>query len=78
MASGGRGAAMADDDEARTDRPEAPENPWPSDPVIFGSPPFGPPPQDGGPPAPRPTWTIVVGALIVVMVLVGALTVWIR
>jgi hypothetical protein len=46
--------------------------------VIFGSPPFGPPAQDGEPSAPRPTWAIVVGILLVVMVLVGAMGIWVR
>ena len=72
---------MADqDDEARDfpERPEPPDNPWPSDPVIFGSPPFGPPAQDGEPSAPRLTWAIVVGILVVVMVLVGAMGIWVR
>ncbi len=82
MAGSGRGDAMAAEDEQagehRAERPEQPDNPWPSDPVIFGSPPFGPPPQNGGPPGPRPTWTVVVGVLVVVMVLVGALAIWIR
>ncbi len=57
---------------------QQPANPWPSDPVIFGSPPFGPPPQVDEPArAPRPTWAIIVGILVVVVVLVGAVGIWV-
>jgi hypothetical protein len=56
------------------------------DPVLFGPDPFAgqpgwePPPVDDDEAArlPRPKWPVIVGILILVVLLVGALGVWVR
>jgi hypothetical protein len=52
------------------------------DPVLFGPDPFaqlpgGPPTEDDEVEIPRPRWPVIVGILIVVVVLVGALGIWV-
>jgi hypothetical protein len=56
------------------------------DPVLFGPDPFAAqpgwsPPEDAAPgneePLPRPKWPVIVGILVVVVVLVGAVGIWV-
>jgi hypothetical protein len=72
-------------DDARDERREAAARAR-QDPVLFGPDPFdqipGRPPVEGAAEdegeLPRPRWPVIVGILLVVVVLVGAVGIWVR